>query len=221
VAARTASAQPAFKVLHSFGTTSLENLDSLIQAADGNFYGTTYNQMEPGLGAVFKMTQDGTYTVLHSFAGWPTDGAGPEAGLIQAANGNFYGTTFAGGAFNSGTVFEMTPEGTLGVLHTFAGGTNDGAYPMSALVQASDGSFYGTTEGGGSAGGGTGVPDDVRRHHQSSAFVCRLADGRGRSCGRPHSGHRREFLRDDRRRRLSRGRDGVQNDAHRHRHYPA
>jgi uncharacterized repeat protein (TIGR03803 family) len=94
--------------------------------------------------------------VLHSFDG--PDGAYPNAGLVQASDGNFYGTTSEGGASGNcsggcGTVFKITPNGTLTTLHSFGG--SDGAGPYGALVQATDGGFYGTTFGGGAYGSGT------------------------------------------------------------------
>jgi uncharacterized repeat protein (TIGR03803 family) len=79
--------------------------------------------------------------VLHSFAGG-ADGANPFAALIQATDGNFYGTTLGGSAL--GTVFRMTPSGTFTIWHDFAGGT-DGAQPLAAVIQATDGNLYGTT----------------------------------------------------------------------------
>ena len=83
--------------------------------------------------------------VLHPFA---SQGAiNPTTSLIQATDGNFYGTTPDGGS-GFGTVFRMTPSGTVTVLHDFAGGT-DGADPEASLIQATDGNFYGTTAGGG------------------------------------------------------------------------
>jgi|SRR6516164_3011263 uncharacterized repeat protein (TIGR03803 family) len=94
-----------------------------------------------------------TFTVFHNFDG--TDGAAPFAGLVQAADGNFYGTTSGGGASSichgltppgCGTVFQITPSGTLTVLHSF--NNTDGAAPLARLVQATDGNFYGTTEAG-------------------------------------------------------------------------
>jgi uncharacterized repeat protein (TIGR03803 family) len=87
-----------------------------------------------------------TFTTLHSFDG--TDGDGPKAALIQAADGNLYGTTFWGGATSGyGTVFTITPSGTLTTLYSFS--QFDGMEPTAALVQATDGNFYGTTSGGG------------------------------------------------------------------------
>ena len=121
---------------------------ALILAADGNFYGTTLSGGSAGLGTVFRMSPAGTVTVVHAFAGGATDGANPAAALIQAADGDFYGTTMGGGASGLGTVFRMTPGGAVTVLHGFTGGIGDGASPMAPLVQATDGNFYGTTAGG-------------------------------------------------------------------------
>ena len=91
-------------------------------------------------------------TTLHAFAGYSNDGASPYAGLVQATDGNFYGTTYAGGTSSNcqggcGTVFRITPGGTLTTLHSFD--WYDGASPTGALVQGTDGNLYGTTYGGG------------------------------------------------------------------------
>jgi uncharacterized repeat protein (TIGR03803 family) len=153
--------------LHNFESTDgLFPEAGLIQATDGNFYGTTsagganpyYSD-----GTVFMITPGGTLTTLYNFAG--TDGANPAAGLVQGADGNFYGTTEYGGnqsciSSGCGTVFMITSQGTLTTLYSFTGGT-DGAHPSAGLVQATDGNFYGTTEGGGNSncisGGGCGT----------------------------------------------------------------
>jgi uncharacterized repeat protein (TIGR03803 family) len=83
----------------------------------------------------------------------------PLAGLVQAANGNFYGTTYIGGTQSLGTVFELTPSGTLTTLYSFCslGGAlcTDGSFPRAALVLATNGALFGTTESGGAGGGGT------------------------------------------------------------------
>jgi uncharacterized repeat protein (TIGR03803 family) len=124
-----------------------------VQASDGNFYGTTlYGGAycpPDGCGTVFKITSSGALTTLHSFAGSPSDGANPYAGLVQDSDGNFYGTTYYGGANGDGTVIKITPSGTLTTLYSFCSKTNcsDGTDPYAALVQASDGDFYGTTWG--------------------------------------------------------------------------
>jgi uncharacterized repeat protein (TIGR03803 family) len=90
------------------------------------------------------------YTVLHAFVG--SDGQNPEAGLIQGSDGNFYGTTILGGV-GYGTVFKITPGGTLTTLHSFAG--SDGFNPEAGLVEGTDLNFYGTTDSGGTIGYGT------------------------------------------------------------------
>jgi uncharacterized repeat protein (TIGR03803 family) len=121
----------------------------LAQGIDGNFYGTTSDE-----GTVFKITPGGTLTTLHSFTGG-TDGGGPYAGLVQATDGNFYGTTVSGGSTGHGTVFKITPGGTLTTLYSFGSQATDGQNPYGQLVQATDGNFYGTTKVGGTNGQGT------------------------------------------------------------------
>jgi uncharacterized repeat protein (TIGR03803 family) len=115
----------------------------LIQATDGNLYGTTWGDAYDNLneGTVFKITLSGKLTTLFSFD--TTNGADPQGGLVQGADGNFYGTTEEGGTSNYGTVFKMTPKGKLTILHSFSGGA-DGDTPVSTLIQATDGNFYGT-----------------------------------------------------------------------------
>jgi uncharacterized repeat protein (TIGR03803 family) len=125
-------------------------LAGLIQATDGDFYGGTNAGGAYGFGTVFKITPSGALTTLHSFDG--TDGESPEAAMIQATDGNFYGTTSYGGdgptcSLGCGTVFKITPSGTLTTLHSFD--ATDGEYPYGGLVQGSDGNFYGTTSQGG------------------------------------------------------------------------
>lgn len=92
-----------------------------------------------------------TYEVLHSFSG--DTGVSPNAGLMQGTDGNFYGTTRAGGTFGLGTVFQINGLGTLTTLHSFMG--PDGEFPPGALIQSSDDDFYGTTRYGGTEGRGT------------------------------------------------------------------
>ena len=121
----------------------------LIQATDGNFYGTTYGGGGYRRGAFFRITPSGTLTTLHSFI--LADGVSPQAGLVQATDGNFYGTASRGGDSDWGTVFKITPSGTLTKLHSFNYG--DGGNPEAGLIQAADGNFYGTTYGGDGARG--------------------------------------------------------------------
>src|ERR1019366_3719595 len=135
----------SYTVLHAFGGSDGRNIGGIVQATDGNFYGTTSQGGAGDNGTVFQMTPSGTLTTLHSFSS--IDGAYPYIGLIQGTDGNFYGTTSQGGAGSIGTVFRITPSGTLTTLHSFTG--SDGQYPRAGLVQGSDGNFYGTTPSGG------------------------------------------------------------------------
>ena len=167
--ATAATALPAqtFTTLHSFdGTDGANPLAGLVQAADGNFYGTTNyggaNFCPPsGCGSVFRISPSGTLTTLYSFCSQRgcADGANPQAGLVQSTGGSLYGTALAGGASGHGTVFKITPSGTLTVLYTFCpqGGQSctDGAGPYAGLALGTNGDFYGTTEGGGANGAGT------------------------------------------------------------------
>ena len=162
-----------FKISPSGGFTvlaSFNNADGsqpsggLVQGSDGNFYGTTSQGGTAGgqAGTVFKMTPSGTLTTLHNFCSLSlcADGAASGAGLLQASDGNFYGTTSGGGAHGYGTVFAITSDGSFSSLYSFCsqGGTSctDGSYPYSGLIQASDGKLYGvTSQGGGPNLGGT------------------------------------------------------------------
>lgn len=127
----------------------------LTQGTDGNFYGTTELGGANAGGTVFKITAGGRMTIIYNFCSQPNciDGQGPPAvTLVQATNGNFYGTTSAGGAYRGGTVFEITPAGVETVIYNFCSQPNcaDGAGPYAGLTQGTDGNLYGTTAGGGS-----------------------------------------------------------------------
>lgn len=124
----------------------------VVQGSDGNFYGTTVAGGTNGGGTVFKITSNGTLTVLYSFCAKAncSDGASPQGALVQGKDGNFYGTTNAGGSGNLGTVFKITSAGKLTTLHRFVGA--DGASPFAGVIQAKDGKFYGTTSAGGTYG---------------------------------------------------------------------
>ena len=132
----------------------------LVQASNGNFYGTTTAGGASNVGTVFEITAAAQFTTLYSFCSQPncTDGSHPyAAGLVQASNGNLYGTTSEGGASVAGTVFEITPAGQLTTLYSFCSqpGCTDGALPYSGVIQGTDGNLYGTTFGGGTSGEGT------------------------------------------------------------------
>jgi uncharacterized repeat protein (TIGR03803 family) len=129
-------------ILYSFdGTNYFANPTyGLTVGNDGNFYGTQWGGN--GLGSVFKITPAGVLTVLHTFTGNP-DGAEPASGVIQGKDGNFYGDTEYGGAYGYGTLFKMTPSGTLKILYSFNSSTDYATNPTAPLLQATDGNFYG------------------------------------------------------------------------------
>jgi uncharacterized protein (TIGR03437 family) len=152
----------AFKITPGGALTTLYSFDypypagaqpgmGLIRGADGNLYGATVSYGANGTndGAIFRMTPSGSVTALYSFCAQVgcTDGTAASS-LIQASDGNFYGTTGDGGANGHGTIFKITPSGTLTTLYSFCSesGCADGAAP-EALIQATDGNFYGTASG--------------------------------------------------------------------------
>jgi uncharacterized repeat protein (TIGR03803 family) len=158
------------KVLHSFCSEphcadGEAPFGTLVQGTDGNFYGTTYeggaNQTAcyRGCGTIFKITPAGQFTTLYSFCSQTgcSDGEGPNGGLVLAPDGNFYGTTNAGGTSSQcfpsgcGTIFQITPPGQLTTLYNFCSqtGCSDGELPYAGLLLATNGKLYGTTLFGG------------------------------------------------------------------------
>ena len=131
----------------------------LVLGSDGNFYGTTARGGAGDEGTIFKMTPAGVLTTLVEFGGSEGDNNGsyPLAALAQGSDGSLYGTTSAGGAGDEGTIFKISPEGVLTILFEFGGRETEdnGSFPAAALVQGSDGNFYGTTNGGGAYDRGT------------------------------------------------------------------
>lgn len=126
----------------------------LVQTSDGSLYGTTNGGGAHGMGTVFKAKPDvGT---IYSFGGISSDASAPASPMIQGSDGNLYGATATGGRPSAtcphgcGTVFRVTPSGVETVLYSFGSSSADGQGPSGALVQASDGNFYGTTASGGS-----------------------------------------------------------------------
>ncbi len=157
----------ALTTLYSFcsqGTNTCEDglsPQGLIQASDGDFYGTTQGGGVYNQGTIFRITPSGKLKTLYGFCSQGhancTDGAAPEAPIIQAANGDFYGTTNSGGAYDQGTFFNFASSGTLTTLYSFcpqvtAGVCTGGQYPDTILVQDTGGDFYGTTSHGGANG---------------------------------------------------------------------
>jgi len=131
-------------IIHNFdGADGTQSYSTLIQATDGNFYGTTYLGGDYDAGTVFKITPTGNFAILHSFK--PGDqGTQPTAGLVQASDGNLYGTTYRGG-----TVFRISTNGDFQTICSL-----DGTPYGAVLIQATDGNLYGTAFGGGANGYG-------------------------------------------------------------------
>jgi uncharacterized repeat protein (TIGR03803 family) len=158
--------------LHTFmsSTYGHQPYAGLAEGADGNFYGTTLYggtgySCGNGCGVVFRISPSGTFTNLYSLSG--TNGAYPLSAVVLGSDGNLYGTTYAGGTCTScasvlfglqapgcGSVFRISPGGSLTTVYSFTGGS-DGANPYAGLVQGSDGNSYGTTSAGGTNGAGT------------------------------------------------------------------
>jgi uncharacterized repeat protein (TIGR03803 family) len=149
----------AVTILHSFSGQPDGCVPNagVIQASDGDLYGTTSLCGANNYGMIYKITTSGTLTILHSFD--YNDGYLPYGGIIPGSDGNFYGTTASGGADlyggTGGTVYKMTPSGTLTTLYNFCSQENctDGHEPIAGVVQGSDGNFYGTTYMGGNGNG--------------------------------------------------------------------
>jgi uncharacterized repeat protein (TIGR03803 family) len=151
----------------------------LMLGSSGNFYGTTYygGANYSGIaGTIFEITPTGKLTTLYSFCsqgtgGSCTDGSGPSAGLVQATNGNFYGSTSSGGAHKYGTIFQSTPAGKLTSLYSFTEETE-----ANAMVQGANGDLYGTTFEGGTNGEGTLFVVNAQGKLTTLYSFCSLAD---------------------------------------------
>jgi uncharacterized protein (TIGR03437 family) len=146
-------------VIHSFvvdGTNGYTPVGRLVQGTDGNLYGTTGAGGVNTIGAIFRVSPNGSgFTTLHSFDRY-AEGNFVDAGLTLGKDGNFYGTASGGSANFNGSIFKMTPAGALTVLYSFSAAATDGSAPdYCELVQAGDGNFYGTTSTGGKYSNGT------------------------------------------------------------------
>ncbi|MGA9018857.1 MAG: choice-of-anchor tandem repeat GloVer-containing protein [Candidatus Cybelea sp.] len=151
------TAKGAEKVVYAFrGEPDGSRPLSTLIPENGFLYGTTVNGGTgscgtSGCGTIFKVTESGSESIIHSFAGAP-DGAYPESGLLYF-DGAFYGTTAEGGPNNNGTVFKITPSGTEYVIYSFKS-MPDGTQPQASLT-ALGGVLYGSTMYGGAHDGGT------------------------------------------------------------------
>jgi len=141
---------------YTFNTTPDGNspFAALVKGADGNLYGVATIGGANGNGTVFRITGGNSLSNLHSFDN-TVDGYGPLGTLVLGSDGNFYGTTPNGGTNGAGTIFRISPGGAFATLYSFGYSTVDGYSPDAALVQGSDGSFYGTTFSGGTNNLGT------------------------------------------------------------------
>jgi len=138
------STNGALNTLHSFTSADGRGpYNGIVQATDGNFYGTVIFGSSNNFGGIFKITPAGTFTSLYAFSN-SADGAFPYGGLTQARDGNLYGTS--GGYFNStfGSIFKITTNGLFTPLYIFTNGV-DGSHPNTTLLQAWDGNLYGTS----------------------------------------------------------------------------
>jgi uncharacterized repeat protein (TIGR03803 family) len=119
---------------------------TLTQGRDGSLYGTTKFGGANNAGTIFKISPTGVLTTLYSFCSQPNcqDGANSNVGLLLATDGNFYGTTYSGGANVLGVIFKVTPQEQVTTLHAFSGAPTDANNPSAALVEGIDGNLYGT-----------------------------------------------------------------------------
>lgn len=143
--------------LHSLsgdGTEGVTIYGPLMQASDGNLYGTAYFGGDEGGGTLFRVALDGTFTVLHAFGGGEPNAIFPYTGVAEGADGQLYGTSFRGGNFDAGVVYRIATDGSgYTVLHHFSAG--NGENPEGTLLAAPDGMLYGTTMMGGADNRGT------------------------------------------------------------------
>jgi uncharacterized repeat protein (TIGR03803 family) len=146
-------------VLHSFfggASDGCYPLQGVIKDNKGNLYGTTYRGGASNQGTVFRLSPHGTETLLHSFAGGPSDGAMPDFGhLLMDKAGNLYGVTEEGGSSGLGAAYKLTAKRKETLLHSFAGNSSDGCYPLGSVSMDKAGNLYGTTYACGSSGDGT------------------------------------------------------------------
>jgi uncharacterized repeat protein (TIGR03803 family) len=154
------------QIVHRFTGPDGDGPTGLIEASDGFFYGTTVRGGTPtnanctfmgGCGTFFRMDGSGNLTVLHSFNWGTDDGNWPNGGIVEGADGNFYGTTFQGGDGQEyggfGIAYRIGRSGTYTLLHKFS--RPEGINPNGGLIQATDGNLYGVTNQYGPASGGT------------------------------------------------------------------
>src|SRR3984885_12057993 len=153
-------AKGKYSILHTFTGAANDGkyptYTSLLMDSKGSLYGVTEEGGAADGGILYKLSKTGKLTILHSFMGGTTDGCNVLGVPFKDENGNFYGTTSSCGTSSLGTVWKVSASGTETVLHSFAGGTSDGEYPLAGVIVDAGGNVYGNTEAGGPANFGTG-----------------------------------------------------------------
>jgi len=149
-----------YGLLRMFTTNGLDGQNpdaALMQASNGALYGTTYSGGASNAGTIFTLsTNDGGYSILHSFRSFAGDAQSPLGALFEGKDGLLYGMTYSGGSNGVGAIFKLAQAGTnYSVWRAFLSSGGDGQNPRGRLVLASDGAFYGTTWNGGQSGVGT------------------------------------------------------------------
>lgn len=145
-------------ILHTFNAApsdGAEPLADLVLDGSGNLYGTTQIGGSTDMGTVFRVAQNGTESVIHSFTGNPDGAYFVYAGLTKAPDGNFYGATVTGGSSDLGAIFKLTLPSTVTILHSFKADGTEGAGPEGTLIADESGNLYGTTNWFGPSGHGT------------------------------------------------------------------
>ena len=146
------------KVLYSFNRLNGDGnipYSGVVFDKKGNLYGTTFYGGAYGQGTVFELSPTGEEKLLYSFGGQSSDGINAYGNVVFDKKGNLYGTTFAGGLYGQGTVFELSPAGEEKILYTFGSQAGDGNTPLGDLVWDTAGNLYGVTAYGGVYGFGT------------------------------------------------------------------
>jgi uncharacterized repeat protein (TIGR03803 family) len=149
-----------FSLLYAFtySTGSVAQYGHLTLDKSGNLYGVASqagsDECAEGCGLLYKLSKNGTYTVLHSFNRGPTDGCYPSGSVAMDSAGNLYGTTGYCGNSGNGIIWEVSTTGQETILHNFAGGTTDGCHPVTGVTLDSKGNLYGVAQACGANGNG-------------------------------------------------------------------